>query len=141
MTEKPHKWLSGRAKEMRKALRKAAPKTPRGEYVVWGLVLGLSCWFLWSALSGPQGAIRLQRLRGSLEQLEEKNRVLLRENQELEKEIYLLRKSPAYLEKIAREEYGYTYPGEKVYTISPPEPPASKETVEEKKRQNSPGCR
>ena len=44
------------------------------------------------------------RLRGSLRELEERNKVLLRENQELEKEIYLLRNSPAFQEKVAREE-------------------------------------
>ena len=101
---------------MRKALKKVFPKSPKGEYVVWGLFLGLCVWFLWSAVSGPQGAVKLLQLKGALRQLEEKNRVLLRENQRLEKEIYLLRTSPAYQERVAREEYGSSYTGEGVYT-------------------------
>jgi cell division protein FtsB len=117
---------------MGRALKKAVPKTPKGEYVVWGLFLGLSLWFLWSAFYGSQGAVKLLRLRGALRQLEEKNRVLLSENQRLEKEIYLLRTSPAYQEKIAREEYGYSYTGERVYTFSGPDPSENKGTSEEK---------
>jgi cell division protein FtsB len=139
LTAKLQEWPSSWIKEVRKALKKAVPKSPKGEYVVWGLFLGLSLWFLWSAFSGPQGAVKLLRLKGALRQLEEKNRVLLRENQRLEKEIYLLRTNPAYQEKIAREEYGYSYTGERVYTFSDPDPTGSKGTLEGKNRQKSPG--
>jgi cell division protein FtsB len=113
-----------------KALRKAIPRSPRGEHLVWGLFLALSLFFLWSALSGPQGAVELMGLRASLEELEEKNRVLMRENQELEKEIYLLRNSPAFQEKVAREGYGYVYPGERVYSFSEPDSSAEGEAAE-----------
>jgi cell division protein FtsB len=123
--------LRSRFEAIRKALRKAVPRTPRGEYLIWGLFLALSIFFLWSALSGPQGAITYLKLKGSLQELEERNRVLLYQNQNLEKEVYLLRNSPEYLEKVAREEYGYTYPGEKVYTIPGPDPAAGPGTVDE----------
>ena len=139
MTAKPQEGPASWIKEVRRVLKKAVPRSPKGEYVVWGLFLGLSFWFLWSAFSGPQGAVKLLRLRGALRDLEEKNRVLLRENQRLEKEIYLLRTSPAYQEKIAREEYGYSYKGERVYTFSAPDPTESKETLEGEDRQKSPG--
>jgi cell division protein FtsB len=137
---KPREWPESWLKEVRKALKKVAPKSPKGEYVVWGVFLGLSLWFLWSAFSGPQGAVKLLRLKGALGELEEKNRVLLRENQRLEKEIYWLRTSPAYQEKIAREEYGYSYAGERVYTFSEPDPTGSKGTPEGKDGQKSPGA-
>jgi cell division protein FtsB len=139
LTEKPQEGPASWLSEARKALQKAVPKSPKGEYVVWGLFLGLSLWFLWSAFSGPQGAVKLLNLKGALRELEEKNRVLLRENQRLEKEIYLLRTSPAYQEKIAREEYGYSYKGEKVYTFSDPDPTGSTGTLGEKDRRESPG--
>jgi cell division protein FtsB len=120
-----------RFKEIRQALRKAVPGTPRGEYLIWVLFVGLSLFFLWSALSGPHGALKFLKLKGSLEELEERNKVLLHQNQDLEKEVYLLRNSPDYLEKIAREEYGYIYPGETMYTIPGPDPAAGPESLEE----------
>ena len=138
LTAKLQEWPSSWIKEVRKALKKAVPMSPKGEYVVWGLFLGLSLWFLWSAVSGPKGAVKLLRLKGALSQLEEKNRVLLRENQRLEKEIYLLRTSPAYQERVAREEYGYSYTGERVYTFSKPDPTGTRGGLEEKDPRKSP---
>ena len=121
-----------RFQEMARALRKVVGRAPRGEYVLWSLFLGLACAFLWSAFSGPQGAVGFLKLRESLRQLEAENGVLLLQNQALEKEVYLLRNSPAYMEKVAREEYGYTHEGEKVYTFSDADPaPGEKATEEE----------
>ena len=123
--------LQTRVEEIAGALRKVVGRAPRGEYVLWGLFLGLACVFLWSAFSGPQGATEFLRLRGSLRHLEAENRVLLLQNQALEKEVYLLRNSPAYMEKVAREEYGYTYEGEKVYTFSDADPAVGEKAAEE----------
>ena len=123
--------LQTRFQEVAGALRKVVERAPRGEYVLWSLILGIACIFLWSAFSGPQGAVGFLKLRGSLRQLEAENRVLLLENQALEKEIYLLRNSPAYMEKVAREEYGYTYEGEKVYTLSDADPASGGKATEE----------
>ena len=122
--------LRTRIQELEGALKQVVARAPRGEYVVWSLFVGLSCIFLWSAFSGPQGVIEFLKLRGSLKQLEAENRVLLIRNQALEKEVYLLRNSPAYMEKVAREEYGYMVDGEKVFTFSGPDPPADPEAVE-----------
>ncbi len=130
--------LQTRIQEMTRALRKVVGRAPRGEYVLWSLFLGLSLIFLWSAFSGPQGAIEFLKLRGSLKQLEAENRVLLLQNQALEKEVYLLRNSPAYMEKVAREEYGYTYEGEKVYTFSDADPGAGEKATEEEIGEKSP---
>ena len=119
----------GRLQALQKGLRRGVPRSPRGEFLVWSLFLGLSLFFLWSAFSGSHGAFELMRLKGSLYELEEKNSVLMRENEELEKEIYLLRNSPAFQEKVAREGYGYIYPGESVYTFSEPSPGDGKEAA------------
>ncbi len=119
-------WLRKRVgiplRAMEGFLRKAAEKAPRREYVAWCLFLGLSCIFLWSAFFGPQGVVELVRLRGSLARLEEENKVLLIQNQALEKEVYRLRNSPAYMEKVAREEYGYAFEGETVHSFPEPDP-------------------
>lgn len=122
--------LQTRYQEMVGALRKIAGKAPRGEYVLWSFFLGVALVFLWSAFSGPQGAVGFLKLRGALREMEAENRVLLIQNQALEKEIYLLRNSPAYLEKIAREEFGYTHEGEKVYTFSAADPTAGEKATE-----------
>ena len=127
-----------RVREIENALAKAVPGTPRREYLMWGLFLGLSLFFLWSAFSGPHGAIKFLKLKESLKELEGKNRVLLLQNQAVEKEVYLLRNSSDYVEKIAREEYGYIYPGENVYSISGPDPAAGPETSEEQRVKEGP---
>ncbi len=110
--------IRARTEGIQRGLKRFAQRLPRAEYILWALVLGLSTIFLWSAFSGPRGAIELVKLRKELKRLEAENKAMLLENQALEKETYLLRNSPSYVEKVAREEYGYTYDGEKVYTFS-----------------------
>ncbi len=126
-----------RIEGMGRALKRLAARAPRAEYALWSLFVGLSCLFLWSAFSGPQGIIELLKLKGSLKRLESQNEALLLKNQALEKEIYLLRNSPAYLEKVAREEYGYAYEGEKVYILSGRKPGAGEEAAEGKNGEES----
>jgi cell division protein FtsB len=124
--------LQNRYQEWTGTLKRVAGRAPRAEYVLWTLILGLACVFLWSAFSGPRGAAEFLKLRRSLSRLETENRVLLLKNQALEKEVYLLRNSPDYLEKVAREEYGYAREGEKVYTFSETDPGAGDKAAEEK---------
>jgi cell division protein FtsB len=138
VSDKIREALRNRFQAIGTTLKKAVPGSLRGEYVVWGLSVGLSLCFVWSALSGPQGVIEFLKLRGALHRLEEENRDLLVQNQSLEKEVYLLRNSPNYLEKVAREEYGYTYPGETVFTFSAPLEPRAWKTLEEETGDKSP---
>jgi hypothetical protein len=56
----------------------------------------------------------------------------------LEKEVYLLRNSPAYQEKVAREEYGYVREGEKVYTFSDAGPSGGGKAREEEGARKAP---
>lgn len=51
--------------------------------------------------------------------LSEENKKLLRKNVALEKEIELLRHDKAYLEKVARGEYGMLKKNEEVYYLTP----------------------
>ena len=139
MREVLREGLQTRFQEMAGALQKIVGRAPRGEYLLWSLFLVLACVFLWSAFSGPQGALEFLKLRGSLRELEAENKVLLQQNQALEKEVYLLRNSPAYLEKVAREEYGYTHEGEKVYTFPDTAMPEDGKAVEEERAENAPG--
>ena len=139
VTEEAQNGFAERVRKTGGALRKALPRSPRVEFLLWGLFSGLAFYFLWSAFSGSQGAVELVRLKGALEQLEKENDVLLRENQEMEKEVYLLQKSRSYLEKVAREEYGYAYPGETVYSLSEPDSASIRDPAEAKKDPAGPG--
>jgi cell division protein FtsB len=116
------RWFGVLILHIERVLKKSGVRAPRGEYVFWSLAVGLSCVFLWSAVAGPQGAMELFKRRGSLKRLEAENRVLLLRNQALEKEVSLLRNSPEYVEKVAREEFGLIQDGEKVFTFSEAEP-------------------
>ena len=138
MRESLREGFRTRIQEMERALRKVVGRAPRGEYILWSLFLGIACVFLWSAFSGPEGALEFMKLRGALEELEAENRVLLLQNQALEKEVYLLRNSPAYLEKVAREEYGYSHEGEKVYTFSDTTPAVGGKAAEEETGEKGP---
>ena len=93
-----------------------------GRPLFWVLILGLSGWFLWSGVSGENGLTALLRLREKVLRVEASNRDLLEENRALAKEIDLLENSPEYVERIAREEYGYLREGEEVYVVSESEP-------------------
>ena len=139
MREVLREGLQTRFQEMAGALQKIVGRAPRGEYLLWGLFLVLACVFLWSAFSGPHGALEFLKLRGSLRELEAKNKVLLQQNQALEKEVYLLRNSPSYLEKVAREEYGYTHEGEKVYRFPDMAMPEDGKAVEEERGEDATG--
>jgi len=87
----------------------------RGIHLFWAFVVCLSLGFLWSAFSGPRGIFALLALNGKAHRIHEGNRTLLEANQALGKEIYLLRASPSFLQKVAREELGYIAEGETIY--------------------------
>lgn len=86
-----------------------------GIHLFWAFVACLSIGFLWSAFSGPRGIHALVEQGEKWDRIHRENRVLLERNQTIEKEIYLLRTSPSYLRKVAREELGYIEEGETIY--------------------------
>jgi cell division protein FtsB len=106
-------------------------------YAFCGLFIILSLFTIF----GDRGIFHLRRLRGEKEALDERNFILLRENEALRERIRRLRHDDFYLEKIAREELGLARPGEIVYSFaddeskrkgrsvnaSPPEPHPSSE--------------
>ncbi len=106
---------------------------------IWAVFSVLAGCLLWNGLYGSRGLVRLLEQRKALDRIERENRRLLRENEALEKEIYLLRNSRAYQEKVAREEYGYVRKGERVFTFPDKEEQPGRpgvgpgETVEEQR--------
>lgn len=92
----------------------------RARLLFGALSAALCGYFVWGAFTSQQGLLAYLQTRKTLERLREENLAHLRRNGQLEKEIYLLRHSPAYLEKIAREEYGYLREGEVLFWFPDP---------------------
>jgi cell division protein FtsB len=69
-------------------------------------------------------------MRETLQKLEGENLDRLKKNHSQEKEIYLLRDSPSYVEKIAREEYGYIRKGEKIFWFPEGKEPSRGESTQ-----------
>lgn len=102
----------------------------RARVLLWFLFLGLSGYFLWSALSGDRGLFSYLEMKGTLQKLQKENLERFTKNRSLEKEIYLLRHSPSYVEKVAREEYGYLYKGERIFWLPEGSEPSEGETAQ-----------
>lgn len=68
-------------------------------------------------LTGPRGTIRMFRVMQKKQDLENEIETLERKKVELDSIKNLLENDPAYLEKIAREEYNMKKEGEKVIKI------------------------
>jgi len=66
-------------------------------------------------LFGSKGLDRVRRLSLELQEFEEANRSIRRENEALRRQIRALHSDPGYIEKIARDELGLIGPQEVVY--------------------------
>ena len=71
--------------------------------------------FVWVLFSPFGGAMRYHRLHGELADLRAQNRELQRRNKQLRQEIDLITGDPAYLENLARQEYGLLRENEIIY--------------------------
>ncbi len=121
-------------------------KGVRARILFGALSAALCGYFLWGAFTSQQGLLAYLQMRKTLERLREENLAHLRRNGQLEKEIYLLRNSPAYLEKVAREEFGYLREGEVLFWFSHPGqepdlgPPSSGSVASESAPPRPPGA-
>ena len=86
----------------------------RFQYIVFGIVAIV---ILVIYLTGPRGTIRLWRVIDKKEDLEKEIKELEVSKTELDSIKNRLKNDPAYLEKIAREEYNMKKEGEKVIKI------------------------
>ena len=87
----------------------------------WRLVLAAVGLILVVALlvGGEDGFYRLWNRRQELRELEEKVAVLEAENDSLRQILWRLENDPEYIEKVAREEYGMSRQGERIYRLHP----------------------
>jgi cell division protein FtsB len=75
---------------------------------------------LYAFVLGDAGAIRIAVLRHQRAQADRDIAELKHNVSLLEREIGRLEKDAFYIEKVARERYGYVRPGERVFKIVPP---------------------
>lgn len=66
-------------------------------------------------LFDQRGFERVEKLERELEQIDEANRALDRENESLRQQIRAFHSDPEYIEKVARDELGMVGPDETIY--------------------------
>jgi len=94
-------------------LRRRARLQRARRWVVWGSAL----FVLYTFLGGPYGIIHYQHLRNKQAKLKAEQRELVAEMVDLEQEINRLQDDTLYIEKIAREKYGFARKGERIYRV------------------------
>lgn len=95
----------------------------RGRLARWKPLLIAVAFILLSSLfiGGSDGFYRLWQRRQEWRKLEEAAAILEAENDSLKQILWRLENDLEYVEKVAREEYGMSKQGERVYRIHPPE--------------------
>jgi len=74
--------------------------------------------FLWLVFAPSTGLLALWHKRAELHALQRKSAQLTKENEKLHREIDRLQHDPAYLEEVARRDYGLLKKNERVYDFS-----------------------
>ena len=91
----------------------AVARKPRGKLLVLIAVLGAASYLF---LSGDGGLMQLWQ---DLEEVESRMARLEAENDSLKQVLWLLENDLDYVEKVAREEYGMSKKGERIYRLHP----------------------
>jgi cell division protein FtsB len=87
------------------------------KYIGRGLLLGVFAVIVYIFVFGDYGAYRIWKQKKELAQLRQTIQVLRQKQEQLKRDVDLLRNDPESIEKIAREEYGMIREGELLYKI------------------------
>ncbi|MFO7914504.1 MAG: septum formation initiator family protein [Candidatus Krumholzibacteriales bacterium] len=68
--------------------------------------------------AGDTGFINMWKAHGKLENIESRIEILKNSNNQLQEKITSLKNDPFAIEKVAREEYGYIRPGDRVLRLN-----------------------
>lgn len=99
----------------------APPKKYKGVVAAGAVALGL---FVVAAIYGDHGLMHLLRMRDEQRELERTAFTLQQRNEHLRQYIHRLQSDDWYLERLARERFGWVKKGEVLYRIAPtPSPP------------------
>lgn len=93
-------------------------KKKRISLVVFLFIIALLCYNFFFA---DMGYLKYVELKHNEKKLIKEINEISAENELLKREIELLKKDPAYLEKYAREKFGLVKPGEMVFQFQSPE--------------------
>jgi cell division protein FtsB len=99
----------------------AAPKRRR-RLVQYGLLF-LGCLLFLDALVGEKGLVEIVKARQQYQALELSLNRLKSENDQLRKDVELLKSDPETIEELARRELGLMRPGEKLFIVKDAESP------------------
>jgi cell division protein FtsB len=100
----------------------AAPRQRSRRLVQYGLLI-VGCLLFLDALVGEKGFVENLKARQQFQALERGLARLKGDNEQLRKDVELLRKDPDTIEEIARRELGMMKPGEKLFIVKDAEPP------------------
>ena len=81
-------------------------------FIVFFLIIAFLCYSFFFA---DMGYLKYRQLRHNEKKLIKEIKEISAENELLKREIELLKKDPNYLEKYAREKFGFVKPGEMVF--------------------------
>lgn len=87
------------------------------KFIITGFFLTTLIALLLLTVFGQRGFIHVIRLQSELQEIENKNMLLRKENESLKEDIELLKNNLKYLEEIARKELGLIKEGEIVYRL------------------------
>ena len=87
-------------------------------------VVLLMSFLAYHVVFGANGLFVYQKKRQESRQLQQELQNLQEQNQKLEQSIQSLKSDPQAIEKEARERLKYARPGEMIYTLQQPRPPA-----------------
>lgn len=96
----------------------AVVRLGRWRHLLVAVVLGGAAYLF---LAGDDGLFRLRERRRELEEVEVEAARLAAENDSLRQVLWRLENDLDYVEKVAREEYGLSKKGERVYRLPPQE--------------------
>lgn len=99
-------------------LKSAKGKLPKTKLKNFALLAGV-LFLLVTFFGGDYGFLRLRQLQKKKQALQMHYKQVQAEILQLELEKNLLQNDPFYIEKIAREKYGLSRPGERVYRFLP----------------------
>ena len=89
------------------------------------LATGLTVVLIAIVVFGSRGLLHLQTLTGEQDEQNRRVALLLHENEQLRERIHRLRTDDRTLERLAREQLGFTRPGEVIYRFGARPNPAA----------------
>ena len=89
----------------------------RNGRAILGVALGA---FAVHDIFGAHGFLAMRRTQKEMEQMRENIERLDQENTALADQVNALKTDPKTIERIAREEFGFARPGEKIFKLPPP---------------------